>query len=119
MRRRLIRAGVVFVIGFVMMLFGIANTALGIAGFLIMLVSLVLALSAWKRLGNPNAAMVRETRAETKGLLRSVDGPAKRQTGKKSKPPRQSKSGPTSGSAMERLEQRWKRRWDERGGPSY
>jgi len=114
MRRRLIRAGVVFLIGFVMMLFGIANTALGIAGFLIMLVSLLLALSAWKRLSNPNAVMAREARAETKGMLRSVDGPAKRQTGKKSKPARQ----PKSGSAMDRLEQRWKRRWDERGGPT-
>ena len=98
MRRRLRRAGAVFVVGFVMMLFGVANLAVGIAGFVIMLGALVLALSAWKRLGGT-----------TGGTLRSVDGPAERSTVK-----RKTKSG---GSARSRLEERWKKRWDERGGP--
>ena len=97
MRRRLRRAGVVFIVGFVMMLFGIANVAVGIAGFVIMLGALVLALSAWKRLGG-----------KTSGTLRSVDGRAERPTRKKAK---------AQGSTRERLEERWKKRWEERGGP--
>jgi hypothetical protein len=96
MRRRLRRAGAVFVVGFVMMLFGIANVAVGIAGFVIMLGALVLALSAWKRLSGNGTT------------LRSVDGGAARPTGKKAK---------SQGSTRERLEERWKRRWEERGGP--
>ena len=98
MRRRLRRAGAVFVVGFVMMLFGIASLAVGIAGFVIMLGALVLALSAWKRLGGSAST-----------TLRSVDGRAQRPTRKKAK---------AQGSARERLEERWKKRWEERGGPA-
>ena len=103
MRRRLRRAGAVFVVGFVMMLFGIANVAVGIAGFVIMLGALVLALSAWKRLGGTGAST--GTRGST---LRSVDGGAERPTRKKAK---------SQGSTRDRLEERWKKRWEERGGP--
>ena len=102
MRRRLRRAGAVFVIGFVMMLFGIANVAVGIAGFVIMLGALVLALSAWKRLGSSSPTGSRGS------TLRSVDGGAERSTRKKAK---------SQGSTRERLEERWKKRWEERGGP--
>jgi hypothetical protein len=106
MRRRLRRAAAVFVIGFVTMLFGIANLAVGIAGFVVMLLALVMALSAWRRLGtNPTADQPRAT----KGALRAVDGKAQRPVRKKSS---------SAGSPLEKLEERWKRRWDERGGPS-
>lgn len=98
MRRRLRRAGAVFVVGFVMMLFGISNPVIGIAGFVIMLASLLMALSAWKRLGgNPGST------------LRSVDGRAEHPTRKK--------KTASHGSPLARLEERWKRRWDDRGGP--
>ena len=110
MRRRLRRAAVVFSIGFVMMLFGIASLPVGIAGFVIMLIALVLALSAWKRLG----AAGEPPRAQQSNVLRAVDGQAQRQARKRTRSPKPS----SSGSPLERLEERWKKRWDERGGPS-
>ncbi len=98
MRRRLRRAGAVFVLGFVLLLFGIENPVVGIFGFVVMLMALVLALSAWKRLGGSSGS-----------TLRSVDGRSERTTRTK----RAKADGKTRGS----LEDRWKRRWEERGGP--
>jgi len=110
MRRRLRRAGAVFVIGFVTMLFGIANVAVGITGFVIMLGALVLALAAWKRLGSTAGDLPGRTPRPKKGAtLRAVDGQAQRSA--------RAKKPKSSGSRLERLEERWKRRWDERGGP--
>ncbi|MCW2545293.1 MAG: hypothetical protein JWM40_2845 [Frankiales bacterium] len=111
MRRRLRRAGAVFVIGFVTMLFGIANVAVGIAGFVVMLLALVLALSAWRRLGTSSGTPEPAGPARvSKGGLRAVEG------GRAQRPAR--KKSTSSGSPLERLEERWKRRWDERGGPT-
>jgi hypothetical protein len=101
MRRRLRRAAVVFVVGFVTMCFGITAWPVGIAGFVIMLLALVMALSARHKLGATNEP--------GKGTLRAVDGKAHRPVRKKQS---------AAGSPLERLEERWKRRWDERGGPS-
>ena len=111
MRRRLRRAGAVFVVGFITMLFGIANVAVGIAGFVVMLLALVLALSAWRRLGTGPG--VPDATGPSKGGLRAVDGGRAHKT---NRPARQKPS--SSGSPLERLEERWKRRWEERGGPS-
>jgi hypothetical protein len=94
MRRRMWRAGIVFVLGFGLMLFGVAEPLVGIAGFVVMLLALALALSAWKRMAGSPAA------------LRAVDGRAERSTPSKKK---------AHGSARQRLEERWQRRWDERG----
>lgn len=93
MRRRMWRAGVVFVLGFVLMLFGVTEPVIGIAGFLVMLLALALALSAWKRMAGSPAT------------LQAVDGRAERTHRKR-------KSHP---SARQRLEERWQRRWDDRG----
>lgn len=112
MRRRLRRAAAVFIIGFVTLLFGIANVAVGIAGFVIMLLALVMALSAWKRLGNPATDIPRKGAG-----LQAVDDSGRRierPARKRTKSPRPK----SSGSPMDRLEERWKRRWDERGGSS-
>jgi hypothetical protein len=93
-RRRMWRAAVVFVVGFGLMLFGVAEPLVGIAGFVVMLLALALALSAWKKMsGNPAA-------------LRAVDGRAERRAPAKKK---------AHGSARQRLEERWQRRWDDRG----
>jgi hypothetical protein len=100
MKRRLRRATVVFIVGFVLMLFGIAQLAVGILGFVVMLLAMVMALSAWKRLNGPSST------------LRSVDGGAERRTGSGRK-----RGKKASGSTRERLEERWKKRWEERGGP--
>jgi len=93
-RRRMWRAGVVFALGFLLMLFGVAEPLIGIAGFVVMLLALALALSAWKRMSGSPAA------------LRAVDGRSERSTSGKKK---------AHGSARQRLEERWQRRWDERG----
>ena len=95
MRRRIRYAVLLFLVGFGLMLFFVTNPAFGIAGFAVMVGAFALALSAWKRLGG------------TPSTLRAVEGRAER-------PTRRRKS---NGSAKQRLEERWQRRWDERGGP--
>ena len=97
MRRRIRYAVLLFVIGFVLMLFFVQNPAFGIAGFAVMVGAFGLALSAWKRM------------AGTSPTLRAVDGTAERSSRSRKG------SGPKS-SAKQRLEERWHRRWDERGG---
>ena len=100
MRRRLRRAGALFSVGFVTMLVGVISNLIpvGVIGFVLMLLSMVVGLSAWKRVGSNST-------------LRSVDGGAQRTTRvKKNKQP-------SAGSPKERLEERWRRRWEERGGP--
>jgi hypothetical protein len=101
MKRRLRRAALVFGLGVAILLGGLvaAKPAVGIGGFVVMVAALALALSSWKRLGSaPNPA------------LRAVgsDGrPRERRT--------RSASTAGSGSILHRLEERWKRRWEERG----
>lgn len=93
MRRRMRWSVVIFAIGFVLLLAGVTEPIVGIVGFVVMLMAMGLALSSWKRMGGAPAS------------LRSVDGGTERRSRKaKSASPRQ------------RLEERWQRRWDERGG---
>lgn len=101
MRRRLRRAGLLFSVGFITMLVGVISNLIpvGVIGFVLMLLSMVIGLSAWKRVGSNST-------------LRSVDGGAQRTTRVK-----KSKQQPSAGSPKERLEERWRRRWEERGGP--
>jgi len=107
MKRRLRRAAVILVIGFGLLLAGlVTNPAVGVAGFVVMLGALVLALSSWKRLGS------------TTPTVRAVgaDGKAggERRTGRSSRAARKAKPKAT-GSLLGRLEERWNKRWDERG----
>lgn len=105
MRRRMRRAIALFVLGFVLMVFGVAVLAIGIAGFVVMLGALLMGASAWKRLNGAGAAP-----------LRSVDGGTSRVPG--SRPNRANrKARSQGGSPRARLEDRWKKRWDERGRP--
>jgi hypothetical protein len=94
MRRRIRYAVLLFLVGFTLMLFFVTNPAFGIAGFTVMVAAFALALSAWKRMGG------------TPTTLRAVDGRAER-TSRARKP---------HSSPKQRLEERWQRRWDERGG---
>jgi hypothetical protein len=102
MKRRMRRAGFLFALGVVLLLGGLVNNQppVGIGGFVVMVAALALALSSWKRLGT----------APSQGGLRAVgsDRPART---------KRSKSGTAAsgGSILNRLEERWKRRWDERG----
>ena len=95
MRRRIRYAVLLFVVGLGLMLFFVKNPAFGIAGFAVMVAAFALALSAWKRMGGAPTT------------LRAVDGRAERTSR-----PRRSHTSP-----KQRLEERWQRRWDERGGP--
>ena len=99
MKRRMRRAAFVFAVGVIVMLGGLVSNmpAVGIGGFVVMVAALALALSSWKRLGtSPSTG------------LRAVGSDAPART-RRSKP-----STPAGGSLMGRLEERWKRRWDER-----
>jgi len=112
MRRRLRRAALVLVLGFAILLTGligfrgVLSTVVGVTGFVVMVGALLLAMTAWKRL-QPGGAD-----------LHSVDAPDRprgtsRKVGKSGKPASGGSSG--GGGILARLEERWKRRWDERG----
>ena len=112
MRRRLRRAALVLVLGFAILLSGLvaledpARTAVGMIGFIVMVGALLLAMTAWKRLqpGAPD--------------LHVVDGPERPNRPRPSRPRGSGgKSRPASSGGMkDRLEERWKRRWEDRGG---
>ena len=108
MRRRMRRAAGVLVLGFVLLVTGAltAKPLVGVAGFVVMLCALLLALSAWKRLGGPTP--VRPT---------GNDGPSRPGGGGGggSRPRPQKPRGGSPGGLRHRLEERWQRRWEERG----
>jgi hypothetical protein len=95
-RRRLVKASIGFILGVVLLMVGVViiNIPLGVGGFVVMLAACLWGLSSWKRMngfGEANAAT----------------------------PPDQprGKGGRRSGSRqsfMERMEERWRRRHDER-----
>jgi hypothetical protein len=100
MRRRLRRAGLVLVLGFGLMLGGlVANMVpVSVLGFVVMLGALLLALTSWKRLSGPApVAKPGETTRQQRG-------------------PRPARPSGSSTGWRGRLEERWKRRWEERGG---
>ncbi len=108
MRRRLRRAALVLALGFLLMLAGVVaqQFVVGVAGFVVMLGALLLALSSWKRLGSGPAP------APTAG----PPGPAGAAPGRPAKPTQVPPERRQGGGWKGRLEERWKRRWDERGG---
>ncbi|WP_426244192.1 DUF3040 domain-containing protein [Nocardioides sp. LHG3406-4] len=98
-RRRAVLAGAVFLVGVAVLMTGaITERAwVGIIGFLVMLAAAAVALTSWQGRGSEQAAP-RET---SHGGFGVVDG------GRKSKTKTSSAS---SGSFMERMEERWRRR---------
>ena len=108
MRRRLRRAAIVLAIGFVLLIAGVPTQSfvVGLAGFVVMLCALLLALSAWKRLGGTSAASLRSVGTEERAARPGRAPRASRPRG----------GSGTGGGFKGRLEERWKRRWEERGG---
>ena len=109
-RRRAILAGVVFVVGIVVLMTGVISQVIpvGIVGFVIMLVSATVSLTAIRG----QAAVAAEPRAtgHPSGFA-VIDG------GRASRLRRPRRAGRQShGSFMERLEERWRRRRDQQGG---
>ncbi len=107
MRRRLRRAAFVLVLGFALLFAGVVSSkpAIGIVGFVVMVGALLLAMTSWKRL-QPGSATMRAAAAPERS-----SGPTSTR-----RIPRTTKQR-SDGSFKDRIEQRWKRRWEERGGP--
>ena len=113
-RRRAIFAGVVFIAGVTILMAGVmtnstAGFIIGIAGFVVMLGSATVALTAMR--SQQGGAVPPDPRAAahpSRGFT-VIDGG---RTGRLRRPRR---ATPTSGSFMERMEERWRRR-RETGG---
>jgi len=115
-RRRAIVAGVVFVLGIVIMMAGVmsgtgtAGFAVGIGGFVVMLASATVGLTAFR--GQQAAATApadpRTAMHPSRGFT-VIDG------GRTSRPRRQRRTASSSGSFMERMEERWRRRRESGG----
>jgi hypothetical protein len=101
-RRRIIRASVVLVIGLGMLLAGviIKQPVVGVAGFIIMLGAVTFAVAAWQRMVAParpaNAGGSGGGRFRRRRSPRTAPAPGPRR------------------SVVQRLEERWQRRQDER-----
>ena len=107
-RRHMIIGAVGFVAGIGLLMTGAITKleAVGIIGFVVMLISAYLALTAWR--GQASAPVTPTTApAEGEGpALRMVEG---------GKRPRRARQPKSQGSMMERFEERWRRRRDEGG----
>jgi hypothetical protein len=104
MKRRLVKAGLVLTVGFGLLLAGVVTQKMfiGIAGFGVMVLALLLAMTAWKRMGQGASA----------APLQAVD--PRSSGGRPSRPNKPGRSASGGGGVVGRLEERWKRRWDER-----
>ncbi|MEO3871591.1 DUF3040 domain-containing protein [Nonomuraea sp. B12E4] len=93
-KRRLIKASIGFALGVVIMMVGVVMSLipLGVGGFVVMLAACLWGLSSWKRMN---------------GFGDSPPAP-----GAASPPGKQARRN--RGSFMERMEERWRRRHDER-----
>jgi hypothetical protein len=102
MKRRLRRAAAVLVLGILVLLGGLVSNmpAVGIGGFVVMVAALALALSSWKRLGSAAPGL----------RVAGTEG----RPSKERRTPRPANAG-GEGGILGRLEERWKKRWDERG----
>lgn len=103
-RRRAVLAGLVFLVGVVMLMTGAVTQviALGVAGFVVMLASAFYAVTSWRRVPPTDGTAGADVPDISPGSPRRKRGP------KGGKGPR------PSGSFMERMEQRWRNR-RERG----
>ena len=117
-RRRAILAGFCFVVGLGVLMTGAIGrvTLVGILGFVIMLASATLGLSAWR--GRQAAS----EKAPTEGRYETPDSPAGLsviQGGRSGRKPRRTGGGRPKGASrqsfMQRLEERWQRRRDQNG----
>ena len=117
-RRRAIAAGVVFVLGIGMLMGGVMSGtgalgfAIGIAGFVVMLGSATVALTAIRGQQHASAPIDPNTAAHPSRGFTVIDGG---RTGRVRRPRRTARSSGSSGTFMERVEERWRRR-RENGG---
>lgn len=91
-KRRLVKASIGFALGVVLMMVGvvISMIPLGVGGFVVMLAACLWGLSSWKRMNGFGDAPASGSPARGRAARR------------------------TKGTFMERMEERWRRRHDER-----
>ena len=117
-RRRAIVAGVVFVLGICLLMGGVMSGtgalgfAIGIGGFVVMLGSATVALTAIRGQQHASAPVDPNTAAHPSHGFTVIDGG---RTARIRRPRRTARSSGSSGSFMERIEERWRRR-RENGG---
>ena len=111
-RRRAIAAGVVFVVGMGVLLAGAMTNLIvvGIVGFVIMLGSAVIGLNAIRGQQAAAAADAARTSGHPSHGFTVIEG------GRRPRLGRASRTRRSSGSFMERMEQRWRQRREEGGG---
>lgn len=107
-KRRALLAGFGLVVGIAVLMAGavLTSTPLGIAGFVVMLLSATVAISALR--GRSQLAEGRPV-AHPSGDFQVIEGGRSRRRGR-SKAPKQSRG---SSSLSERMEERWRRRRDQ------
>ncbi len=110
-RRRAIAAGLVFLVGIVVLMTGAVSQLwpVGVVGFLIMLASATVALSAIKGQAAADPRAAAPTTGHPSGFSVIDGGKVGRTRRQKAQRPR------SSGTFMERMEERWRRR-KENGG---
>lgn len=116
-RRKAILAGILFVVGIAVLMAGaiLELIPLGVLGFVVMLGAATFGLSAWRghthqaQTDGADAAAAPEPHGD-RGFTVIEGGRKQRRT----RAPRNSR-GRTSGSFMQRLDQRWRRRRDQGG----
>lgn len=118
-RRRAIAAAVAFVVGIALMMGGVVSGTgaigfvIGIAGFVVMLAAATIGLTAMRGAQQHGAtADPRSAMHPSRGGFTVVEGG---RSGSRLRRPRRGSSSRSSGSFMERMEERWRRR-KEQGG---
>ena len=114
-RRRAIVACVVFVLGIAMLMGGVMSGnhtigfVIGIAGFVVMLGSATVALTAIRGQQHPTPTDPRSAMHPSRGFT-VIDGGRSRV-----RRPRRASAGRSTGTFMERVEERWRRRREQGG----
>ena len=115
-RRRAVLAGAVFLIGVAVLMTGAVTqlVPVGILGFVVMLASAYLALSSWR---SQNHVVDQSGGAPSAPPNFSViEGARSKKRGPRPSRPARGRSTPgSSGSMMQRFEERWRRRRDQNG----
>ena len=111
-RRRAVLAGIVFVLGIVLLMTGAVTKIwpIGIAGFVVMLASATLGLNALRGQAQAAAPPAAAAPSRSTGAGFTVIDGGRRGRSSRGRAPR------SSGSFMERVEERWRRRREENGG---
>jgi hypothetical protein len=114
-RRRALFAGGVFVVGVAVLMTGAVTQLIpvGILGFVVMLASAYIALSSW-RSQNHVVEQPGPVQSASHPNFSVIEGARSKKRTPKTPRPGRSRS-PSSGSMMQRFEERWRRRRDQNG----